>query len=154
MPVRCVHDYASRRITSRLHLIFGVMTTSCARCAVAPPPLSSALYIAAVRALQRHLRLPLLPNNRQRGAAWASQLVAAVAAPARLSRQPGDVADERALIPRRAQTASLRAAILVKPAGADDIGTNIGIRRVAAIWRANTDLPCLARSKGDIGTTR
>jgi hypothetical protein len=113
-------------------------------------PTPRASYIAAVRALQRH---PLLPNNRQRGAAWASQPVAAVAAPARLSGQPGDVADERALSPRRAQTASLRAAILVKLAGADDVGTNIGIRRVAAIWRVNTDLPCLARSKGDIGTT-
>lgn len=40
----------------------------------------------------------------------------------------------------------------VELAGANNIGTNIGILRVAAIWRANADLLCLASSKGDIGT--
>ena len=40
----------------------------------------------------------------------------------------------------------------VELAGANDIRTNIGIRRVATIWRANADLLCLASSKGDIGT--
>ena len=40
----------------------------------------------------------------------------------------------------------------VELAGANNIGTNIGILRVAAIWRANANLLCLASSKGDIGT--
>lgn len=39
----------------------------------------------------------------------------------------------------------------VELAGANNIATNIGILRVAAIWRANANLLCLASSKGDIG---
>jgi len=40
----------------------------------------------------------------------------------------------------------------VELAGADHIGTNIGILRVAAIWRGNTNQLRLPRSKGDIST--